>query len=99
MLNRRIADRRDFLTKCLAGTAIFAVGDAAVLPLKMPTSSSQLTTSRVSIAEDAMLRGSGTSVDSGHMVGLLDHALQALFERTVRSMPGRKWFILDSWSH
>ena len=27
-----------------------------------------------------MLRGSGTSVDSGHMFGLLDHALQALFE-------------------
>ena len=27
-----------------------------------------------------MLRGSDTSVDSGHMVGLVDHALQALFE-------------------
>ena len=27
-----------------------------------------------------MLRGLGTSVDSGRMVGLLDHALQALFE-------------------
>ncbi len=80
MLNRRIADRRDFLAKCLAGAANFALGERALLPLKMSTPSSQLTTSRVCIVEDAKLRGSSTSIDSAHMAGLLDHALQSLFE-------------------
>jgi uncharacterized protein (DUF362 family) len=80
MLNRPIADRRDFLAGCLAGAAAFALDERAVLPQNMATPSSPLTTSRVSLAEDAMLRGSGSSVASGRMAALLDRALQALFQ-------------------
>ena len=40
-----------------------------------------LAKSRVVIARDAMLRGTGTTVDSRRMLSLLDRAMQALFDR------------------
>ena len=81
--------RRDFLKNCLAGSVILAThGKAALfgaaehtsLPLK----------SRVAIARDPMLRGAGTTVDSGRILSLLDRAMQTLFELDHPAEPWKK---------
>ncbi len=78
MRYRRIANRRDFLTRCLAGVAVFATGDS--LPrAEISASTSKPYVSRVAIAQDAMLRGAGGSVDSSRARKLLDHAMQSFF--------------------
>ena len=72
--------RRDFLKKCLAGVAVLrASGRMGMFAAAEQEAS--LAKSRVVIAHDAMLRGVGTTVDSHRMLGLLDRAMQALFDR------------------
>ncbi len=49
-----------------------------------------LAKSRVVIARDSMLRGTGTTGDSRRMLSLLDRAMQALFDRNNPSEPWNK---------
>jgi uncharacterized protein (DUF362 family) len=81
--------RRDFLKNCLAGSvilgthgkaALFGAAEHTSLPLK----------SRVAIARDPMLRGAGTTVDSGRILSLLDRAMQTLFELDHPAEPWKK---------
>lgn len=77
MRNRRIANRRDFLTKCLAGVvAATAAGSALPSGAEYPTGKTP--SSRVVIARDGLLRGATGTVDSGRISGLLDRAMQTL---------------------
>ena len=80
MNTKYIADRRDFLVKALSGAALlhpgaraglFAAAGSGELPAK----------SKVVVARDSLLRGSGTAVDSRRMLSLLDRATQVLFDR------------------
>jgi uncharacterized protein (DUF362 family) len=81
--------RRDFLKNCLAGgvilgtrgkAALLGAAEHTTLPLK----------SRVAVARDPMLRGSGTAVDSGRILSLLDRAMQTLFELDHPAEPWKK---------
>ncbi len=80
MSSLRGANRRDFLKKCLTGAAV--LGASGRMGLLAPAEEgAALTKSRVVIARDALLRGTGTTVDSRRMLSLLDRAMQALFDR------------------
>ncbi len=68
-------DRRDFLKKCAAGAfALSAAGE--VRPLSAQPAAVK---SRVVVARDAMLRASGSKVDSGRVFNLLDRGMQAFY--------------------
>jgi uncharacterized protein (DUF362 family) len=82
-------NRRDFLKNCLAGGVVlgasgklglFGAAEHSSLPLKP----------RVAIARDPMLRGAGQTVDSGRIMGLLDRAMQAVFELDHPAEPWKK---------
>jgi len=73
------ASRRDFLKQALTGAVLLGTGGTA-----MPAAAEdivQAAKSRVAIARDAQLRLDGTTVDSTRMLGLLDCAMQAFFDR------------------
>ena len=72
--------RRDFLRKCLTGAAVLGASGSVGL-LATAEQGKALAKSRVVIARDAMLRGTGTTVDSRRMLSLVDRAMQALFDR------------------
>ena len=72
--------RRDFLKKCLTGAAVLGASGRMGL-LAAEEEGTALAKSRVVIARDAMLRGTGTTVDSRRMLILVDRAMQALFDR------------------
>jgi len=76
----RGANRRDFLKKCLTGAAVLGASGRMGL-LAAAEEGAALAKSRVVIAHDAMLRGTGSTVDSHPMLSLLDRAMQALFDR------------------
>ncbi len=81
----RNGSRRDFLKQSLAGAALLCAGGgpealAAAEPAA-PKSGVAGAKSRVVVAHDALLRGTGSKVDSGRMLALLDRAMQALTER------------------
>ena len=80
MRNQRIARRRDFLKNCIAGAFGLAAADN-LLPFDAAERDTATTGSRVSIASDALLRGSpaGAVVDSRRVLDLLDHAMQGVF--------------------
>ena len=65
--------RRDFLRNC-------ALGVAALLGRGSGAFVSTPTKSRVVIARDPMLRGSGSSLDSDRLLKLVDGALQSLYD-------------------
>jgi uncharacterized protein (DUF362 family) len=73
-----IANRREFIKKALAGAAILR--PAAGARLAAAEQGVPAAKSRVVIAHDALLRGGGVAVDSRRMLGLLDRAMQALFD-------------------
>lgn len=78
MHSGRIANRRDFLTTCLAGAAAFAGGGVARtangwLPAE------KLPGSTVVVAQDARLRNPAGHVDPTRILNLLDRAMQALY--------------------
>ena len=75
------ASRRSFLKGALTGAAVFGMGARAELAAATPESTSALAKSRVVVARDAQLRGSGFAVDSQRMLSLLDRSMQALFNR------------------
>jgi uncharacterized protein (DUF362 family) len=72
--------RRDFLKKALTGAAVLCATGGAGVP-GMAEEGAAPARSRVAIARDALLRGTGSTVDSGRMQSLLDRAMQALFDR------------------
>jgi uncharacterized protein (DUF362 family) len=71
--------RRDFLKQSLSGAAILCAG-GAMEPLAAAESVATDTKSRVVIARDELLRGTGATVDSQRMLALTDRAMQALFD-------------------
>ena len=76
MRNRRIANRRDFLTKCLAGV-VAATATVSALPSGVEYPTEKTPGSKVVIAKDGLLRGATGSVDSDRILRLLDRAMQS----------------------
>lgn len=75
----RGANRRDFLKQCFTGAAVLrASGSMGLLASAQQAASAK---SRVVIARDDLLRGTGSTVDSRRMLGLLDRAMQTLCDR------------------
>jgi uncharacterized protein (DUF362 family) len=71
------AGRRDFLKNAVAGAAL--LGSLAGRGLASAAEQGQIPAkSRVVVARDPQLRGTGSSVDSSRMFALLDRAMQAL---------------------
>jgi uncharacterized protein (DUF362 family) len=80
MKTRNNAGRRDFLKQALTsavllgasgGRELLAAAEQAAVPPK----------SRVVVARDPLLRGTGATVDARRMMRLLDRAMQAQFDR------------------
>jgi uncharacterized protein (DUF362 family) len=78
-MSSELGSRRDFIKSSLSGVALLCAGGAAEA-LAAESGSAPLK-SRVVVARDELLRGAGSSVDSHRIAALLDHAMQALFER------------------
>jgi uncharacterized protein (DUF362 family) len=74
------ASRRDFLKECLTGAVVLRASGTMGL-LAAAQQRSPLAKSRVVIARDDLLRGTGSTVDSRRMLSLLDRAMQTLFDR------------------
>ncbi|MGB8011627.1 MAG: DUF362 domain-containing protein [Terriglobales bacterium] len=85
----RSSSRRDFLKKCLTGTAVLGASGKMGL-LALAEQEAAITKSKVVVARDAMLRGAGTTVDSQRMLSLLDRAMQSLFDRDNPIEPWKK---------
>jgi len=79
--------RRDFLSRSLTGAAFLCAG-GAMEPLAAAEPITPGTKSRVVVAHDELLRGTGATVDSRRMLALLDRAMQAL---TGRDQPAEAW--------
>ena len=71
------ASRRDFLKKARLGAAALRAGGG----IQLQAAEQGAAKSKVVIARDAQLRGSGSAVDSRRLLALLDRAVQALFDR------------------
>ncbi len=78
MQHEESRSRRDFLKTCFAGAAVLAAGDKSRL-LEAAEQSAALPKARVVVARDPLLRGSGSTVDSGRILNLLDRGMQSLF--------------------
>ena len=79
--------RRDFLKTCATGAAVLrAAGSVPLLAAAQQTTGK----SRVVIARDPMLRGAGTTVDSGRILSLLDRSMQSLFNLDHPADPWKK---------
>jgi len=84
------AGRRNFLKKALTGVAAVGIGSGMGM-LAAAEPGTARTKSRVVIARDALLRGTGSSVDESRMLTLLDRAMQVFFER---DRPAEVWRML-----
>lgn len=74
------SNRRNFLRTCLAGAALVGcTRTAEPAGGSGPTATAPTSKSRVVIARDAALRGSGKSVDSTELLKLLDRAMQSYY--------------------
>jgi uncharacterized protein (DUF362 family) len=74
-MDLRNRSRRNFLTRSLNGAvALGAAGLRAAGEAQSPSGKS-----RVVVARDPQLRGSGSTIDSGRLDALLDRAMQSLF--------------------
>jgi uncharacterized protein (DUF362 family) len=76
----RSTSRRDFLKNCITGAAVLRASGRMGL---LAAAEQEATTakSKVVIARDATLRGTGATVDARRMLSLLDRSMQALFDR------------------
>jgi uncharacterized protein (DUF362 family) len=79
--------RRYFLRNSLAGGALLCAGGVGG-PLAETEQPAVAPKSRVIVARDPQLRGSGSAVDSNRMLALLDRAMQSL---TGRDHPREAW--------
>ena len=80
----RKGSRRDFLKGSLSGAAFLCAGSVTEALAAQPfvaEAGGAGAKSRVVVARDEMLRGSGSTVDVRRMLALLDRAMQALFNR------------------
>ncbi len=89
MNERGSKSRRDFLKNCLAGGVVLGASGKIAL-LEAAEHTSLPLKSRVAIARDPLLRGAGSTVDSGRIMGLLDRAMQTLFELDHPAEPWKK---------
>jgi uncharacterized protein (DUF362 family) len=80
MSRARNDSRREFLRKSLSGAAFLCAGGAAQA-LAVPETTAAGTRSKVVVARDEQLRGSGAVVDAQLIRALLDRAMQALTKR------------------
>jgi uncharacterized protein (DUF362 family) len=80
MMTANTTGRRDFLKVSLASAALLCAGGSRGAPAaaEQPAAAGK---SRVVVAHDDLLRSPGSTVDSRRMLGLLDRAMQALFDR------------------
>ena len=76
--------RRDFLKQSLSGAAFLCVG-GAMEPLAAAEPVAAGTKSRVVVARDELLRGTGSTVDPQRMLALVDRAMQALGDHPVEA--------------
>ncbi|HUI85087.1 MAG TPA: DUF362 domain-containing protein [Candidatus Binatia bacterium] len=81
--------RREFLRTCVAGAAVLGASGALEF-IESAEQGAAIAKPKVIIARDAMLRGSGSSVDSQRMVKLLDQSMQALFDGDRPAEPWKK---------
>ena len=88
MSKSQARSRREFIRTFVAGVGLAATGGLEFLEAAEQGVSSGK--SRVVVARDSMLRGSGTSVDSQRMLKLLDQSMQALFDADRPSEPWKK---------
>ena len=72
MRQRPNPNRRDFLKTCIASAA-FTAGMSPFGPFSTPVEKS-----KVVISRDPLLRGGGSSLDSGRLLKMLDRSVQAL---------------------
>lgn len=87
MRERADRTRRDFLKQCVMGSAAVCAAGKMALPVGQAAVS---TKSRVVVAHDPQLRGAGTTVDSNRIPGLLDRAMQGLFDLDHPTEPWKK---------
>jgi len=76
-------DRRDFLRNCAVGAAALVARGRALSASSGAAASvaaAARAKSKVVIARDAMLRGSGSSLDSDRLLKILDRALQSFYD-------------------
>ena len=85
MSARQISNRRDFVKGALMSAAAVRAGTGV---LAAAVQGAPAAKSKVVIARDALLRGTGSTVDSSRMLSLLDRAMQALFDR---DHPAEAW--------
>lgn len=83
-------NRREFLSKSLGGAALLCVG-GAMGKLADAEPAAPGAKSRVVVARDPQLRGTGSTVDERRVLALLDRAMQAL---TGRDHPLEAWKML-----
>ena len=89
MKDGRDTSRRDFLKKCVTG--VVALRSAGKVPLLAAAEQAAGSgKSKVVIARDAMLRGSGTTPDSARVLSLVDRAMQSLFDVDHPAEPWKK---------
>jgi uncharacterized protein (DUF362 family) len=81
--------RREFLRTCVAGAAVLSAS-GTVGVLEAAEQNPFLAKSRVVVARDPMLRGTGNTVDSQRVLNLLDRAMQALFDMERPAEPWKK---------
>jgi len=79
--------RRDFLAQYLTGAV--ALGAGAGLRAAAAETPAASAKSRVVVARDAALRGTGSNIDPQRLTALLDRAMQALFEKGSPPAPAR----------
>jgi uncharacterized protein (DUF362 family) len=86
--------RRAFIKQTLSGAALLCAGGAAkTLAAAESGTGTAGAKSRVVVARDPLLRGTGASVDSSRMLALLDRAMQSLCGQTLNSQdhPVEAW--------
>jgi len=80
--------RRDFLKRCVTGSAaLYAAGKVPLLAATEPASAAK---SRVVIGRDPQLRGMGATVDANRILSLLDRTMQGLFNLDHPAEPWKK---------
>ncbi len=76
MSQRLESNRREFLKRCLTGVAFLGgTSRGSGFPFAHPAREK----SKVVISRDPLLRGAGSSLDSGRLLKMLDRAVQALY--------------------
>jgi uncharacterized protein (DUF362 family) len=95
MTDLRGQSRRNFLTQCLTGAVAFGAAATLRAPSQQAAAGAK---SRVIVAHDAELRGSGTALDQRRLEALLDRTMLALFSREYSAATAAETTIA-AWRH